>query len=83
MNVPINTLVWTYVHANTRAQFYRGDGIELVLRAAVPLCGLAGTFVMVVLLSHIKQNTAALHKAPLISASVPPPFIIASHPLLP
>lgn len=56
---------------------------KYVLRAAVLLCGLAGTFVTVVLLFHIKQNTTALHKAPLISASVPPPFIIASHPLLP
>lgn len=71
------------MHVNTRAQFYRGDDIQCVLRATVPLCRLAGTFVMVVLLFHIKQNTTALHKAPLISASVPPPFIIASHPLLP
>lgn len=53
-----------------------------VLRASVLLCKLAGTFVMVVLLFHIKQNTTALHTAPLISASVPQPFIIASHPLL-
>lgn len=53
-----------------------------VLRAAVLLCRLAGTFVMVVLLFHIKQNATALHTAPLISASVPQPFIIASHPLL-
>lgn len=52
-----------------------------VLRAAALLCRLAGTFVMVVLLFHIKQNTTALHTAPLISASVPQPFIIASHPL--
>lgn len=51
-----------------------------VLRAAVLLCRLAGTFVMVVLLFHIKQNATALHTAPLISASVPQPFIIASHP---
>lgn len=53
-----------------------------VLRAAALLCKLAGTFVMVVLLFHIKQNATALHTAPLISASVPQPFIIASHPPL-
>lgn len=40
-------------------------------------------FVTVVLLFHIKQNGTALHRAPLISASVPRPFIIASHPLPP
>jgi len=56
--------------------------IVYVLRAAVLLCRLEGTFVMVVLLFHIKQNATALHMAPLISASVPQPFIIASHPLL-
>lgn len=60
----------------------RGGGIQYVLRAAALLCRLAGTFVMVVLLFHIKQNATALHTAPLISASVPQPFIIASHPLL-
>lgn len=72
----------TCTHANTRTHFLGGDGIQYVLRAAVLLCRLAGTFVMVVLLFHIKQNATALHTAPLISASVPQPFIIASHPLL-
>lgn len=72
----------TCTHANTRTHFLGGDGIQYVLRAAVLLCRLAATFVMVVLLFHIKQNATALHTAPLISASVPQPFIIASHPLL-
>lgn len=71
------------MYVTTRAPFYRLMIYKYVLRAAVLLCGLAGTFVTVVLLFHIKQNTTALHKAPLISASVPPPFIIASLPLLP
>lgn len=53
-----------------------------VLRAVVLLRRLADTFVVVVLLFHIKQNATALHTAPLISASVTQPFIIASHPLL-
>lgn len=65
----------THVHTLSVVTVY-------VLRAAVLLRGLAGTFVMVVLLFHIKQNATALHTAPLISASVPQPFIIASHPLL-
>lgn len=65
----------THIHTFSVAMVY-------VLRAAVLLCRLAGTFVMVVLLFHIKQNATALHTAPLISASVPQPFIIASHPLL-
>ena len=63
--------------------FLRGEGIQYVLRAVVLLCRLAGTFVIVVLLFHIKQNATALHTAPLISAGAPQPFIIASHPLLP
>lgn len=66
----------THTHTVSVAMVY-------VLRAAALLCGLAGTFVMVVLLFHIKQNATALHTAPLISASVPQPFIIASPPLLP
>lgn len=75
----------TQVHSNTRAKAHtRTPSVVMVyvLRAAVLLCRLAGTFVMVVLLFHIKQNATALHTAPLISASVPQPFIIASHPLL-
>lgn len=48
-------------------------------RAAALLWRLAGTFVMVVLLFHIKQNATALHTAPLISASVTQAFIFASH----
>lgn len=52
-----------------------------VLGAVVLLSRLAGTFDMVVLLFHIKQNAKALHMAPLIYDSVPQPFI-AAHPLL-
>lgn len=77
----------THVRTNTRAHMQThvhtfSVVMVYVLRAAVLLCRLAGTFVMVVLLFHIKQNATALHTAPLISASVPQPFIIASHPLL-
>lgn len=68
--------VQTHIHTFSVVMVY-------VLGAAVLLCRLAGTFVMVALLFHIKQNATALHTAPLISASVPQPFIIASHPLLP
>lgn len=70
-------------HMRTHIHTFLGwGGIQYVLRAVALLCRLAGTFVMVVLLFHIKQNATALHTAPLISASVPQPFIIASHPLL-
>lgn len=72
-----NTHAHMQVHINTFSAL-----MPYVLRASVLLCRLAGTFVMVVLLFHIKQNATALHTAPLISASVPQPFIIASHPLL-
>lgn len=83
----ITTYTHTQVRTNTRAHMQThvhtfSVVMVYVLRAAVLLCRLAGTFVMVVLLFHIKQNATALHTAPLISASVPQPFIIASHPLL-
>lgn len=81
----------TYVHTQVRTKTHTHIQLHMhtlsvemvyVLRAAVLPCRLAGTFVVVVLLFHIKQNATALHTAPLISASVPQPFIIASHPLL-
>lgn len=76
-----------HIHAHASASTYTlthtpSVVMVYVLRAAALLCRLAGTFVMVVLLFHIKQNATALHTALLISASVPQPFIIASHPLL-
>lgn len=79
----MHTQVRTKTHAHIQLHMHTLS-VEMVyvLRAAVLPCRLAGTFVVVVLLFHIKQNATALHTAPLISASVPQPFIIASHPLL-
>lgn len=84
MHYQIHAHAIAYQHTCTHESHIHTFSVVMVyvLRAAVLLCRLAGTFVMVVLLFHIKQNTTALHTAPLISASVPQPFIIASHPLL-